>query len=114
MVTTDATPTADHSAFPMVKMVFVVTGKPGKGATCQATSSSCWRATRDSVKSSRSWTYRGMRVQIYTLAVGQGRMTVITHGREAIVVDTHIPGVTVHGVDLRWPHILCLEGRQAQ
>jgi beta-lactamase superfamily II metal-dependent hydrolase len=31
-------------------------------------------------------------MQIYTLAVGQGHMTVITHGREAIIVDTHIPG----------------------
>jgi len=30
-------------------------------------------------------------MEIYTLAVGQGHMTVITHGDEAIIVDTHIP-----------------------
>lgn len=30
-------------------------------------------------------------MEIYTLAVGQGHMTVITHGDEAIIVDTHMP-----------------------
>lgn len=31
-------------------------------------------------------------MEIYTLAVGQGHMTVITSEQEAILVDTHIPG----------------------